>query len=79
VAPFEAQKALVELAVTATRTAGLGVCGVDLFPGDDGMVIGELNPTPGFVGLETATGIDVASAIVDHLVGMSRGSYDPPE
>lgn len=78
VAPFEAQKALVELAVTATRAVGLGVCGVDLLPGDNGVVIGEVNPTPGFVGLETATGIDVASAIVDHLVGMSRGSVNPP-
>jgi RimK family alpha-L-glutamate ligase len=63
---------LVDLAVSATRAVGLGVCGVDLLPGSDGPVIGEINPTPGFVGLEAATGVDVASAIVDHLVESGR-------
>lgn len=58
----------VELAVRATRCAGLGVCGVDLLPARDGMLVGELNPTPGFINLEKATGIDVAGAIVAHLV-----------
>lgn len=58
----------IELAVAATRAAGLGICGVDLLPARDGMMVAELNPTPGFVSLERATGIDVAHAIVDHLV-----------
>ncbi len=58
----------IELAVAATRAVGLGICGVDLFPARDGLMVGELNPTPGFIGLERATGIDVARAIVDHLV-----------
>ena len=69
----DAPDELVELAVSATRAVGLGVCGVDLLPGGDGPVIGEVNPTPGFVGLEAATGIDVAAAIVDHLVRSGRG------
>ncbi|MEE4270915.1 MAG: RimK family alpha-L-glutamate ligase [Thermoanaerobaculales bacterium] len=62
--------ALAGLAAAAARTAGLGVCGVDLLPGNDGVVVGELNPTPGFVALEKATGADVASAVVDHLVAL---------
>jgi RimK family alpha-L-glutamate ligase len=61
-----------DLAVTATRAVGLGVCGVDLLPGREGLCVGEVNPTPGFVGLETATGSDVASAIVEHLVRLGR-------
>lgn len=60
---------MIDLAVSAAETIGLGICGVDLFPGEDHMVIGELNPTPGFINLEAATGVDVAAAIIDHLAG----------
>jgi RimK family alpha-L-glutamate ligase len=55
-----------ELAVAAARTLGLGHCGVDLVMGDDGPVILEVNPTPGFLRLEDATGVDVARALVEH-------------
>lgn len=63
--------ASVELAVAATKSIGLGICGVDLLPTRDGMLIGEVNPTPGFVKLEKATGIDVAAAIIAHLVALA--------
>jgi len=53
-----------ELATDASRVMGLGLCGVDLLPGPDGPVVGEVNPTPGSRHLEQATGIDVAGAIV---------------
>jgi RimK family alpha-L-glutamate ligase len=55
------------LARAAARTLGLGVCGVDLLPGETTVVV-EVNPTPGFLHLEAATGVDVAAAIVDHTV-----------
>jgi len=57
------------LATAAARSMSLGLCGVDLLPGPDGPVVGEVNPTPGFRHLERATGIDVAGAIVALLVG----------
>jgi RimK family alpha-L-glutamate ligase len=57
----------IGLAVAASRAVGLGICGVDLLPGEEGTLICEVNPTPGFRGLEEATGIDVAGAIVAHL------------
>lgn len=60
-----------ELAVAATRAVGLGICGVDLLPGRDGLLVGEVNPTPGFVHLERATGADVAAAIVGHLAELA--------
>lgn len=62
----------IGLAVAATRSVGLGICGVDLLPTRDGILVGELNPTPGFVNLERATGVDVARAIVDHMVTLGR-------
>jgi ribosomal protein S6--L-glutamate ligase len=64
----------VALAIAATRSIGLGICGVDLLPAQDGMLVGEVNPTPGFVNLENATGIDVAGAIVAHLVVLGTKS-----
>jgi RimK family alpha-L-glutamate ligase len=67
VSPVDPPQAARDLAVEATSAIGLGICGVDLFPDGDGVVVGEVNPTPGFVALETATGLDVASAIIDEL------------
>ncbi len=66
----------VELAVAATRCIGLGICGVDLLSTSDGTMIGEVNPTPGFVNLEKATGVDVAGAIVAHLVALATKPQD---
>lgn len=57
------------LAVAAAAALGLGHCGVDLVEGDAGPVILEINPTPGFLRLEEATGVDVARALVGHAVG----------
>jgi RimK family alpha-L-glutamate ligase len=57
------------LAVAAAAALGLGHCGVDLVVGDAGPVILEVNPTPGFLRLEEATGVDVARALVRHAVG----------
>lgn len=51
------------LACRAASALGLGVCGVDLLPGETGTVVGEVNPTPGFRALEGVTGVDVAAAV----------------
>jgi len=57
-----------KLAIAAAATLGLGHCGVDIVKSDAGPVILEINPTPGFLRLEEATGIDVARALVEHAV-----------
>lgn len=59
------------LALEAARTLGLGVCGVDLLPGRETVIV-EVNPTPGFLHLEDATGIDVARRIVSHALELGR-------
>lgn len=64
----------VELALSAAAAVGLGICGVDLLPAPEGQLICEINPTPGFVGLERATGVDAAGAIVAHLVEEARAT-----
>ena len=66
---YNAKPNEIALAVAAARAMGLGHCGVDLVRGEGGPVILEVNPTPGFLRLEEATGVDVARVLVEHAVG----------
>lgn len=55
---------------TATRAAkamGLNVAGVDLIRSNHGPVVVEVNSSPGLEGIESASGIDVASEVVEFL------------
>jgi glutathione synthase/RimK-type ligase-like ATP-grasp enzyme len=56
------------LAVRAAAAVGADYAGVDLLPGRDGALhVIEVNGIPGWRGLQEATGMDVAGALVDHL------------
>lgn len=55
-------------AIRAAQVMGLRVAGVDMLEGADGPQITEVNSSPGLEGIEGATGVDVAGAIVDYLV-----------
>ncbi len=52
-------------ALRAAKLLGLDVCGVDVLESDRGPVVMELNSSPGLEGIEQATGIDIASEIID--------------
>lgn len=56
-----------EVARKAARVLGLHVAGVDMLEGKDGPLVMEVNASPGLEGIEAATGIDVAMAVVRHL------------
>ncbi|GHA89148.1 30S ribosomal protein S6--L-glutamate ligase [Cognatilysobacter bugurensis] len=60
----EAEK---DVAVRAANALGLGVAGVDLIRSDRGPLVLEVNASPGLEGIENASGIDVAGAIVQHV------------
>jgi ribosomal protein S6--L-glutamate ligase len=55
-----------EVAVRAARVVGLGVAGVDLIRSRRGPLVLEINSSPGLEGIEAATGVDIARAIVEH-------------
>jgi len=59
-------------AAKAARTIGLEVTGVDMLESNSGPKVMELNSSPGFEGLERATGQDIAGAIVAHALALSR-------
>ncbi len=53
-----------ETAVRAAKTLGLNVAGVDLLRSARGPLVLEVNSSPGLEGIELATGVDVAGAII---------------
>ncbi len=66
----------LEAAVTAARLVGLEVAGVDMLETREGPKVLEVNSSPGFEGLERATGLDIAGAIVDHALAIARTQTD---
>src|SRR6478752_6364509 len=56
-----------QAAVRSAQIMGLKVAGVDMLEGDDGPLVMEVNSSPGLEGIETATQLDVAGAIIDHI------------
>jgi ribosomal protein S6--L-glutamate ligase len=55
------------VAVRAAQIMGLKVAGVDMLEGIDGPLVMEVNSSPGLEGIEAATKLDVAGAIIDHI------------
>ncbi len=56
-----------EAAVRAARVFGLGLAGVDLLRSDDGPKVLEVNSSPGFQGIDEATGKNIAAVLYDAL------------
>jgi ribosomal protein S6--L-glutamate ligase len=65
--PAELDPLYERTAIHAAQIMGLRVAGVDMLESDDGPQIMEVNSSPGLEGIETATGIDVADAMVELL------------
>ena len=55
------------VAVRAAQIMGLRVAGVDMLESDHGPLVMEVNSSPGLEGIETATELDVAGAIIDYI------------
>jgi len=75
---FEMPAGWDRLAIEAARVVGTDYAGVDLLPAADGGVfVLEVNGIPGWQGLQRATGIDVAAALVAHLEHRADSSRRP--
>jgi ribosomal protein S6--L-glutamate ligase len=55
------------VAIHAAQILGLDVAGVDMLEGKDGPQLMEVNSSPGLEGIEKASSVDVAGAIVEYL------------
>src|ERR1700686_1489850 len=63
---LELSREFAEMAVRAARVLGLAVAGVDLLEAKGGPRGMEVNWSPGLQGVESATGKDVAGAIIEY-------------
>lgn len=61
-----------ETAVSAAKIIGLNVAGVDILRSSHGPLVLEVNSTPGLEGIETATGKDIASMIIQFMEKNAR-------
>lgn len=56
-----------QTAIRASQILGLRIAGVDMLESDDGPQVMEVNSSPGLQGIETATGIDIADAVIANI------------
>jgi ribosomal protein S6--L-glutamate ligase len=77
--PFELPPEWERLALAAATAMGAEYAGVDLLPSREGPAfVLEVNAIPGWQGLQRATSVDVAGAIVEHLISrVRREALDP--
>ncbi len=64
---IELDDAYRETAIRAAQIMGLKIAGVDMLEGADGPQVMEVNSSPGLEGIEGATKLDIAGAIIDYI------------
>ncbi len=70
-------KEFEKAAIQAAQVLGLEIAGVDLMDSVSGPMILEVNSSPGFEGIERATGLNIAGTIVRHLSQKARQRKRP--
>ncbi|WP_168627033.1 MULTISPECIES: RimK family alpha-L-glutamate ligase [unclassified Cryobacterium] len=67
VEPVDLTPEYARAAVRSAQIMGLKIAGVDMLEGHDGPLVMEVNSSPGLQGIEAATKLDVAGAIIDYI------------
>lgn len=62
------------VAISAAKVAGLEFAGVDILRSRRGPLVLEINSSPGLLGIERCTGVDIAGAVV---ASIPTGQIDP--
>lgn len=65
--PIQLDEQYRETAVRCAQILGLRVAGVDMLEGKKGPQVMEVNSSPGLEGIEAATELDVAGAVIDYI------------
>lgn len=70
--PIDLKDQYKRVAVQAAKTVGLTVAGVDILESLSGPKIIEINSSPGFEGIEAATGLNIARMILRHSIELAK-------
>ena len=62
-------------ALHAAEVLGLNIAGVDMIPSKEGPMVLEVNSSPGLEGIEGATGVDVAGAMIDFVISNAHRGH----
>jgi ribosomal protein S6--L-glutamate ligase len=65
---IELDEAYVQTAIHAAEVLGLNIAGVDMIRSKEGPMVLEVNSSPGLEGIEGATGVDVAGAMIGFVL-----------
>ncbi len=57
-----------DIVLKAARAININIAGVDIIRSDNGPLVIEINVSPGFTGLESITGVDVAGKIIEFAI-----------
>ncbi len=72
---FDPPEEWANMAVSAARACSLEIAGIDMMVEKEGLPhVVEVNYSPGFRGLEAATGKDIARKIIAHVLSVSAGT-----
>jgi len=72
--PIELPREIKKLAVRTAQILGLDIAGVDLMIDRSGPLILEVNSSPGFEGIEKATRLNIAGAMMKHIAKKAGAS-----
>ena len=67
VQPISITKEEKEMAIKASKVAGMDVAGVDILRSNRGSLVLEINSSPGLEGIEKATGKNIAEAMIVYI------------
>ena len=62
----------IDVAIKAAAALALEIAGVDLLQTNEGPVVLEVNPSPGFEELESVTGVDIADAMIEFVTAFAQ-------
>jgi len=77
--PYQLTAKEEEIVLSATAAIGINVAGVDFVRADSGPMLLEVNVSPDFTGeqgIEKVTGVNIAGAIIDHVVAQVCNFYE---
>jgi len=63
---------VADISIAAARAVGGGIVAVDLFEGDDGLMVNEVNYTMEFRNSIDTTGVDIPARVVDYVISQAK-------